>query len=252
MGILDDAIREHLDLKRRQGAADDELKRLEDEAFGPPTRPGEPDFPGTQEEGESQASGNGSAEAPAGEDVPGAASADEVASTEDVPAAETVPVEPPPVDEPPPGEEPPPAEEPPPPPTEEPTPVEHEGDVEDDVAPEGQTAFYDQREDEEPGLGEPVIDEASEAAEPPIESLDTVEHEPPIESLDTVEHHIEEIEEGEPSTGAAAAPAEGETPGEPAEEGGEDVLEETPEFLRDAPEDDELWFEQGEPKDFDF
>ena len=32
----------------------------------------------------------------------------------------------------------------------------------------------------------------------------------------------------------------------------EDVLEETPEFLRDAPEDDELWFEQGEPKDFDF
>ena len=32
----------------------------------------------------------------------------------------------------------------------------------------------------------------------------------------------------------------------------EDVLEETPEFLRDRPEDDELWFEQGEPKDFDF
>ena len=32
----------------------------------------------------------------------------------------------------------------------------------------------------------------------------------------------------------------------------EDVLEETPEFLRDNPDDDELWFEQGEPKDFDF
>ena len=30
------------------------------------------------------------------------------------------------------------------------------------------------------------------------------------------------------------------------------MLEETPEFLRDAPEDDELWFEQGKPKDFDF
>ena len=30
------------------------------------------------------------------------------------------------------------------------------------------------------------------------------------------------------------------------------MLEETPEFLRDTPEDDELWFEQGEPKDFDF
>ena len=34
--------------------------------------------------------------------------------------------------------------------------------------------------------------------------------------------------------------------------GDDDVLEETPEFLRDQPEDDELWFEQGEPKDFDF
>ena len=32
----------------------------------------------------------------------------------------------------------------------------------------------------------------------------------------------------------------------------EDVLADTPEFLRDAPEDDELWFEQGKPKDFDF
>ncbi len=37
-----------------------------------------------------------------------------------------------------------------------------------------------------------------------------------------------------------------------ADDADEDVLEETPEFLRDAPEDDELWFEQGEPKDFDF
>jgi hypothetical protein len=33
---------------------------------------------------------------------------------------------------------------------------------------------------------------------------------------------------------------------------GVDFLADTPEFLRDAPEDDELWFEQGEPKDFDF
>jgi len=40
---------------------------------------------------------------------------------------------------------------------------------------------------------------------------------------------------------------EGEEP-----EDGEDVLEETPEFLRDTPESDRLWFEQGKPKDFDF
>ena len=31
-----------------------------------------------------------------------------------------------------------------------------------------------------------------------------------------------------------------------------DVLEETPEFLQDAPEHDRLWFEQRPPKDFDF
>ena len=90
--------------------------------------------------------------------------------------------------------------------------------------------------------------------------------EAPIESLDTVEHHFEGaideaevVEEGPPpAQSAAAEPAEGsEAAKEPeqatgSEEDGEDVLEETPEFLRDNPDDDELWFEQGEPKDFDF
>jgi hypothetical protein len=36
------------------------------------------------------------------------------------------------------------------------------------------------------------------------------------------------------------------------EEHREDVLEETPEFLEDAPEHDRLWFEQRPPRDFDF
>ena len=39
MGILDDAIREHLELKRRHGAASSDLERLEKEAFGPSERP---------------------------------------------------------------------------------------------------------------------------------------------------------------------------------------------------------------------
>ena len=39
---------------------------------------------------------------------------------------------------------------------------------------------------------------------------------------------------------------------EPEEPGDEDVLEETPEFLQDAPEHDRLWFEQKPPRDFDF
>ena len=32
----------------------------------------------------------------------------------------------------------------------------------------------------------------------------------------------------------------------------EDVLEETPDFLRETPEQDRLWFEQSAPRDFDF
>src|SRR3954452_9058042 len=43
MSILDDAIREHLELKRAHGADEAEIKRLEDEAFGPAGRPEEPD-----------------------------------------------------------------------------------------------------------------------------------------------------------------------------------------------------------------
>jgi hypothetical protein len=39
MGSLDDAIREHLELKRQRGATDDEVKRQEEEAFGRGRRP---------------------------------------------------------------------------------------------------------------------------------------------------------------------------------------------------------------------
>src|SRR3954462_665882 len=53
MGLLDDAIREHLELKRRRGADSEEVSRLEQEALGPPHRgefagaaaPAEPDEP---------------------------------------------------------------------------------------------------------------------------------------------------------------------------------------------------------------
>lgn len=38
MGVLDDAIREHLELKRRHGASEDEVSREEQEALGPPQR----------------------------------------------------------------------------------------------------------------------------------------------------------------------------------------------------------------------
>ena len=38
MGVLDDAIREHLELKRRHGAAEEDLRRQEEEALGPARR----------------------------------------------------------------------------------------------------------------------------------------------------------------------------------------------------------------------
>ena len=227
MGILDDAIREHLDLKRRQGAEDAEIQRLEDEAFGPPTRPGEPDFPDTGEQALA-------ADAEAGTAV---AESDERVEAPEPGFFDQTHGEPPPeapdsaadehVSEPPPPE---------PPVTEEPlaqVPLE----MDDPAAP------------------------LEKLSEPPA-PIEPLPEEPPIESLDTVEHHFEgaiedtgeaEVVEAEPveaepheeqlETGEEPVPAEGDE---------EDVLEETPEFLRDQPEDDELWFEQGEPKDFDF
>jgi hypothetical protein len=38
MGVLDDAIREHLELKRKHGAGDAEVEQQEQEALGPPQR----------------------------------------------------------------------------------------------------------------------------------------------------------------------------------------------------------------------
>ncbi len=64
MGILDDAIREHIELKRKHGAAEDELQRQEEEALGPARREVAP----TQTQ-----DGNGSTE-PAAEEPPAEAS----------------------------------------------------------------------------------------------------------------------------------------------------------------------------------
>jgi hypothetical protein len=47
------------------------------------------------------------------------------------------------------------------------------------------------------------------------------------------------------------APAEDVVPAD-EEPGAEDVLDETPDFLQEAPEHDRLWFEQRPPRDFDF
>jgi hypothetical protein len=144
MGLLDDAIREHLDLKRRRGADPGEVERQEQEALGPP--------------------GSGGLDAP--EEDPDAPAA-VAAGAEAVPAGA--------------------------------------GD-EDELAPPP-----------EPPAEEPWLEDEVEPA--------------PAEQATT---------EFAPPEAAEEAPA------------GEDVLEETPEFLQETPEHDRLWFEQRPPRDFDF
>ena len=45
MGLLDDAIREHLELKRRHGADPSEVARQESEALGPARRAAQAEAP---------------------------------------------------------------------------------------------------------------------------------------------------------------------------------------------------------------
>ncbi len=233
MGILDEAIREHLELKRKHGADEADVQRLADEAFGPPSRPGEPDFPEPEAEDAAAAGAP-----PALEEAPEDADGGAVAAQEDEALAELgaedeaaeAAFEEPPEEAggPAPGvaaEEPPVAGEPP-------AAIDPETDEEEAV-------FFDRDVEDALDLGELdlSLDDEGESRggdEASAELLEPEEAggEPPIESLPTEEHHLEDIEE--------------------EAEAGEDVLADTPDFLRDAPEDDELWFEQGEPKDFDF
>jgi hypothetical protein len=182
MGLLDDAIKEHLELKRRHGADPGEVARLEHEALGPARR--DP--------------------APAAVDEPVA------------PAA-----------------------------------------VEDDDLFDDDTGEHDE-----------VI--AEERLEAPLHHIEPeperVAHEapapaPPAEvEQPTGRFSLEEVEAAKAPPEAPAEPAppaEAEAPPEdvvPADDepDGEDVLEETPEFLQETPEHDRLWFEQKPPRDFDF
>ena len=174
MGILDDAIRQHLDLKRRQGAEEGELQRLEDEAFGPPTRPGEPDFPGSAPDA-AEAAESGTGEAVAVSDQPPV----EPATGEAVAVSDQTPAESATGEAPSPAQEPLLAEEPP---------------------PERDRGFYDQTDEQRAAATEP-------AAEP-----QTGAQEPPIESHDTVEHHFEDAIEDTREAEAVEEPATGEEP----------------------------------------
>jgi hypothetical protein len=138
MGLLDDAIREHLELKRRHGADPEEVSRQEREALGAPQR------------------------------------AEFAQPAEQEPASEV--------------------------------------DAE-------------LREPEPPPEEEPAAVAAEEPEEDPWFPDDVQE------------------EDGEPQPPSDVVPPDAE---------GEDVLEETPDFLQETPEHDRLWFEQKPPRDFDW
>lgn len=300
MSILDDAIREHLELKRAHGADESELKKLEDEAFGPPGRPEEPD-PFAEAPTEFMAAPEAPAAEPASEE--GDRRRINIADLQEPPAPPEEPkaeaaeaIEPPTAETamPAPAEDParaaPPAEEqpalehelvaPPVEQDEEPEPAADERhaiaeqptelfDVEAEMGAEAAPAAeapspsdeqiveaeleepklvpveqpeedYEE-EDEEFWSEQRLSDELDQALEAPI----TEEHEAPAPTAEPTAPIFDVEEDDEEQE-------EGERPDYDPDTGHEDVLEDTPDFLEDAPEDDELWFEQRPPKDFDF
>jgi hypothetical protein len=160
MGLLDDAIREHLDLKRRHGANPAEVARQEQEALGPVRREATPPPQGADEE-------------------------------------------------------------------------DDDGSYEPTSAEE---AHQDELYGEEPVYDEDLVEEHDE---PDDDEDDDVLDQP------TEAHDAGEYRRAGRAEGREVVPAD-------EEPGGDDVLEETPEFLQETPEHDRLWFEQKPPKDFDF
>jgi hypothetical protein len=161
MGLLDDAIREHLELKRRHGADPSEVERQEQEALGPARR--------------------GAAPPPEAEADEGAVSVGML-----------------------------------------------DADDERDAPDEP----YDDGAEDEPEPSVPLGEPEAPVA-PPVPARDD---EPEAEAYAEPEREVADDDPAPP----------------PKDDAGEDVLEETPEFLQETPEHDRLWFEQKPPRDFEF
>jgi hypothetical protein len=269
MSILDDAIREHLELKRAHGAEESEIKKLEDEAFGPPQRPDQPDPFAEAPTEFLVAPETPAAEAPGEE---GERRAPNIADLQEAP-------------EPQPQEEP--AAEAAEGPAEEEHPaMEHEAIAEPGHSTEERHAIasqptemfdvegqFEEAPPEAPAPGdEELVDaERSEpsiappAEEEPADEFDEFFSEQrlsdelnqaleaPLPEEESNEFEIAAVDDAEP--GAEPKEDEGrseEPPPATASRDHEDVLEDTPDFLEESPEDDDLWFEQKPPKDIDF
>jgi hypothetical protein len=317
MGILDEAIREHLELKRQHGAGDSELQQLEDEAFGQAERPGDEraadplaeaptEFmtqpPPAEDEGPrreptiadlqeppppAEEPSPTEVEVPAEETAAAAASRPE--EEEQAAMEHEIVIDAPEVEEPVADAEPEPAAEvgPTGPSTEErqaiaeqptemfdveeelggaPSPTDEEI-VEEEIAeprlaPTDPLAGLEESEEAEVSVQGPapdddeyddeddafwneqrLSDELDQALEAPRDPEPALEDEPNFEQgPEAAAPEAPDVEEDEPA-------AEAETE---AAHHDDDVLEETPDFLEETPEDDQLWFEQKPPKDFDF
>jgi hypothetical protein len=197
MGLLDDAIREHLELKRRHGADPEEVARQENEALGETRRA---EFA-----------------RPEGAEAPVEPAAEEPATAEEEPVLEEAAAP----------------------------------EAEDDV-PEFMPVREREPEPEpapEPAAHEPAAHEPFDVeAEEPVAQPAPVDPEPP-----QGDPWLDEDPDEVPADDALDHPRTAEEPPPPAKsEDGEDVLEETPDFLQETPEHDRLWFEQRPPRDFDW
>jgi hypothetical protein len=255
MGLLDDAIREHLELKRLRGADPSEIARAEREALGPVRRavdPAEEEGAGASRElaldpdghaedlawadqvGQADSVGHEGHAERTGED-PHARQAGGVS-----PTAEHEDLVSEPVDD------------------------QHEprlAEADDWLAHDPPSARAE-HEQADPSVDDehatqvyraPTSDPESAAAEPaPAQPLsDPTGH----DSEDAGSDRTPDAHPASSRPPAPPAPSEQEAHPEAAgdrEEKGEDVLEETPDFLQETPEHDRLWFEQRPPRDFDF
>jgi hypothetical protein len=253
MGILDEAIREHLELKRAHGAGESELKKLEDEAFGQAERPGD------------EAAIGPFAEAPT--EFMTQPEVDEKPARREPSIADLQ--EPPPPPEAKPNEEP--SDEGASRSTEERQAIAEQPtelfEVEDELG-ESPSPSDEELVDEEvaePRLSsaDPLAElEADEEAEvaiqrpAPDDDEDYEDEDDAFWNEQRLSDELDQALEAPPEPDEPAGEVEGAAPEEeresPAARNADDLLGETPDFLEETPEDDELWFEQKPPKDFDF
>jgi hypothetical protein len=215
MGVLDDAIREHLELKRRHGVGEDELRRQEEEALGPARREVAPAESDDGDQAEAAPAAAEHADEPGLEEQPVA----EESVMEELPVEERVAEEDPVVQE-------------------------------DPVVEEDLVAEEDPVAEEHP-VAEVATPEVAPPEEEHVELGDTpqqgFEHVEEQESPADDDFGDLEDDDGHPGDDEDDYGSEDDDDAEDA-----DVLEDTPDFLQETPEHDRLWFEQKPPRDFDF